>query len=61
MYFKKKLFKLRGTKVNMSCAYQPEMKGQTKTNRSLEVMLKMHVEKKKQQLYHKWLYFIQIA
>jgi hypothetical protein len=59
--FWKSLFKLCGTKINMSSAYHPETNGQTeRTNRSLEDMLRMYVGKR-QQSWDKWLYLIQFA
>ena len=47
--FWKSLFKLCGTKINMSSAYHPETDGQTKrTNMSFEDMLRMYVGKSQQ-------------
>jgi hypothetical protein len=59
--FWKSLFKLCGTKINMSSAYHLETDGQTeRTNRSLEDMLRMYVGKR-QQSWDKWLYLVQFA
>jgi hypothetical protein len=46
--FWKSLFKLCGTKINMSSAYHPEIDGQNeRINMSIEDMLRMYVGKRK--------------
>ena len=52
---------MHGTKIKLSTAYHLETNGQTeRTNRTLEDMLRMYVDKK-QNSWDKWLHMIEFA